>query len=549
MTRSPLVLAIVCLLSAPAAALEQPNGAQVPSQMGCNAGKPTGLAAVFACACDQPGVCNIGGTCSAPGQCPSGQNATCETTLTHVFNDNTCIPSNLSGLDPWAEASTTPETFQPTCALTFTVVSRGTAKFKDAFGWYNVTGSKPTPEQMYTMLDCGTQTGAQATLDIQSDPRWLGGEIGFFLVTPEGAVSGECAGGDCCATVARYGAGQGKAYFSQRGYNPDAANANPFIHLLVYDSHVTPAKFYFAWEDIYSAVNNDFTDLVTSVEGVECSGGGQMCDTGKVGACALGVSTCEGGALGCHDLVAPIAEVCNGVDDDCDGVADDAATCPNPGDLCENGRCVPSCASDSEFQCPADLVCNANGRCVDAACQDKACPADQVCKDGACVGPCDGLTCPHGTSCILGACLALCDAVSCPAGEVCREGVCLPGCDQCGGVACGGGLTCGAGGECRDPSCPQGCPSGTYCSSGSCVDACQGAVCPEGQVCEEGRCWVPGTRPDAGPGGPDGGGGGDATGEGGGCGCRAGGRGGAGGALALLFVLGVGVVCGRARRR
>ena len=30
-----------------------------------------------------------------------------------------------------------PETFHPTCALTYEVLSRGTASFQNAFGWYN----------------------------------------------------------------------------------------------------------------------------------------------------------------------------------------------------------------------------------------------------------------------------------------------------------------------------------------------------------------------------------------------------------------------------
>ena len=54
----------------------------------------------------------------------------------HVFNDNTCIPTQHDGIDPQADASLDPETFAPTCALTFRVESRGTALFGDVFGWY-----------------------------------------------------------------------------------------------------------------------------------------------------------------------------------------------------------------------------------------------------------------------------------------------------------------------------------------------------------------------------------------------------------------------------
>jgi hypothetical protein len=546
---SALVLAFVVCSPAAALALTQPNGTPIPSQMGCSSQQPTGLAAVMACQCNQAGVCNIGGVCSAPGQCPTGQNATCETTLHHAFNDNTCIPSLHDGLDPWAEASTTPETFQPTCALTFTVASRGTAIFHDAFGWYNVTGSKPSPDDLHVMLPCDAPKGAQAVLDIQSDPAWIGGEVAFFIITPEAhGQGGTCAGGDCCATVDRLKNGVGYAYYSQREFNPDAAGAQSLIHLLVYDSHVTQAKFYFAWEDIFGGSNNDFTDLVTSVEGVECSGGGLSCDTGKQGACALGISECQSGALGCHDLLQPSAEQCNGVDDDCDGVVDDGATCPDPNDVCQNGRCVPNCQTSNEFDCPADLTCGPDGRCVDMACVGVTCPADKVCRGGQCLGSCDGLQCPHDTLCVNGQCLALCDGVSCAVGEVCRGGVCLPGCDQCGGVACGAGLACGTGGVCLDPSCPAGCPSGTYCSSGTCVDSCQGAVCPDGQECQGGRCYVPGTAPDAGPGGGDGGNGATGDAHATACGCRAGGAAsGTGGFVAIAMLFG-GALAARRRR-
>ena len=48
------------VLSSTAYALTQPNGATIPSAPGCSNGKPDGLAAMFACTCTTPGVCNIG---------------------------------------------------------------------------------------------------------------------------------------------------------------------------------------------------------------------------------------------------------------------------------------------------------------------------------------------------------------------------------------------------------------------------------------------------------------------------------------------------------
>src|SRR4029078_12564502 len=80
-------------------------------------------------------------------------------------------------------------------------------------------------------------------------------------------------------------AGEGYVYYSERDLNPDHAGTASYVHLLVYDSVVWERKFYFAWEDTYDSSNDDFTDLVTGVSGIECSGAGTACDTGMLGAC------------------------------------------------------------------------------------------------------------------------------------------------------------------------------------------------------------------------------------------------------------------------
>jgi hypothetical protein len=507
--RAVVVATVLCCSNA-AWALQQPNGAQVPSDLGCHGGSPVGLAATFACVCEDPG-CNIGAPCPGnqdPGSCDDGQHGVCETTLWHDWNGDACIPANVSGLDPWQDAAVVPETFRPTCPLTFTVLTRGTALFRNAFGWYNVTGQQPTADDLHVMLDCDAQPGTAVVLDVLSDPAYRGGDIGFFLITPEAhGASGQCAGGNCCASLARATAGQGYIYYSERGYNPDAAGADSFIHLLIYDSRITPRKFYFAWEDTFGGSNNDFTDLVTSVEGVECAGGGEPCDTGAAGVCGYGVTVCRGAALDCVPLYEPEPEVCDGIDNDCDGIVDEGAMCPD-GEICQGGQCVPGCEAGSEFDCPTPLVCDFDTkRCVDPACEGVSCAAEQICRDGECVTACDGIICPVGTSCRQGECVDLCRHVQCADGEVCREGLCFAGCGQCNGVVCSTGLSCKVdSGECVDPSCPDGCPAGTYCDDGDCRDACEGAVCPPGQVCREGVC---------GTGDGDWGGGGNGDGDGG----------------------------------
>ena len=265
---------IVMILLSPAYsfALTQPNGSPIPSNLGCNGVDPTGLAAVFACSCTESGICNIGAWC-AEGTCPDGQNGICETTLYHTANDDSCIPSHITGLNPQAAAATEPETLYPSVTLKFTLLSRGTAIFQNVFGWYNVTGSAPSPDDLHVILDCTAAAGSSVTVDIKNDPAWAGGAIGFFIITPESHASpgNNCDGGNCCATINRLKSGAGYAYYSQKSFNPDNAGSNSVIHLLIYQSMITDSKFYFAWEDIKGGQNTDFTDLVTAVEGVSTS--------------------------------------------------------------------------------------------------------------------------------------------------------------------------------------------------------------------------------------------------------------------------------------
>ena len=90
----------------------------------------------------------------------------------------------------------------------------------------------------------------------------------------------------------------------------------------------------------------------------------------------------DGGPIpGCE----PLAEMCNGLDEDCDGVVDEgggrSVGCA-PGERCSAGDCV----------CPTGSVCG--GRCVDlessfshcGSCGN-SCSAGEACIDGGCCLP------------------------------------------------------------------------------------------------------------------------------------------------------------------
>jgi hypothetical protein len=258
-------LLVALVSAAAAAALTQPNGTVIPNPaLFCSAGQPAGLSALFACRCTEAGICNIGAACTSL-PCDPGQNGTCETTLWHNLNDNACIPSNLSGLDPVSEASVSPRRYFPAAPATFQVLSRGTGLFKNVLAWYNAVGSPPALTGLHPILDCNAPVGGSVGLDLSAEPAYLGGDVGFALLTPEShAAPGTCAAGDCCATAARVAAGEGYAYYSEALFNPDAGLT---IHLIHYWSHLSATTHYFAWEDVWGGADNEFTDLVASATG------------------------------------------------------------------------------------------------------------------------------------------------------------------------------------------------------------------------------------------------------------------------------------------
>jgi hypothetical protein len=248
-------------------------------------------------------------------------------------------------VNPLTDAATTPETFVPQCALTFKVLARGAGQM-NSFGWYNVTGSKPnTQTELFEFILCSDGVGTIKQLDIKNDPRYTGGEIGFFQATTQGKIPPNCVDWN------NLGGTLGYVFYSQKAYNDDNTQPNPYIHLLIMDSKVFPNTFYFGWEDLFSGGDNDFEDLLMRVDGLQCSGGGEPCDTGQPGKCADGTLQCKNGKLECIQNLTPSEETCNSRDDNCDGEIDEG----DVGPMCTSG----------EFPCPPTLICSQAGRCVE----------------------------------------------------------------------------------------------------------------------------------------------------------------------------------------
>jgi len=225
----------------------QPDGAAIPTAIACVAGQPFGLQVVFT------------------NQCLNGS---CEASLWHVFNDNSCIPSQQAGLDAYGDAFLQ-EAYTPSGPIAIRLASRGRTPFQNAFGWYNVTGGPPGLADIHTAIDCSASEGSAVVLDIASDPSYLGGAIGFALITPESHFShGACAAGNCCASIPRVSAGDGYCFYTNPSFDPDHTGASSYIHCLTYQSIIADNRFYLAWDDRNGGGDNDFVDMVIVLDGV-----------------------------------------------------------------------------------------------------------------------------------------------------------------------------------------------------------------------------------------------------------------------------------------
>jgi hypothetical protein len=79
---------------------------------------------------------------------------------------------------------------------------------------------------------------------------------------------------------------------------------------------------------------------------------GKTCDSGLLGACAVGKIACSNGAKSCVPSVQATPEKCDGADNDCDGMVDD--NIPGTGGSCSTG--FPGVCSAGEIQCQNNVI-------------------------------------------------------------------------------------------------------------------------------------------------------------------------------------------------
>jgi hypothetical protein len=226
--------------------------------------------------------------------------------------------------------------------------------------------------------------------------------------------------------------------------------------------------------EVCNGLDDNCNGQVDDVQGVNTA----CCPSNKcgVGACVAGTLQCSGGSLQCVGGKGPTVEICNLVDDDCNGIVDDVGGGQLGNTCCPSGKCDPPIGV-----CKAGiLACGANG----LECKGAVNPSAEICDnlDNDCNGTVDDVVgmglecCPSGA----------CGCTNCP----CKKGVlqCTANGLECVGAVGAQVETCdGVDNNCNgvvddvpgkgESCCPEGSPPGDApgaCSKGICKPGVKG---------------------------------------------------------------------------
>ena len=235
-----------------------------------------------------------------------------------------------------------------------------------------------------------------------------------------------------------------------------------------------------------------------------------------VGACAgTGTSSCVNGQIvdSCQ-AGTPVAEACDGIDNNCDGSVDNgiAATpttcgigaCARAGQLaCVGGAMIDSCQAGA----PTAETCDGIDNNCNGTADDGIEPVATTCGAGACSGNTGTLTCANGAtvdSCdpLEGAVAEICDGLDNDCDGTTDDGIscgCINGTTR--EVACGMGACASSGtetcvnGEWSDSTCVAGIPVAETCDGidNNCDGSVDNGIASTPTACGVGACASTGT--------------------------------------------------------